>query len=199
MFSATISDDVLVEQVRQGETEALGELYQRHAVLVKRALYRYARVIDEPEIEELCQEVFLKLMAPGLRYQAQGKFRSWIYGLAVNMARQWRRRQGIISRLFRPLNRNSGWELVSSHSSPEATLSAREVVLQAMQRLPKNLREVLILYEIEGFSGQECAEILGIKQGAVWTRLHRARQKIIDAERSTPTNSLVSEKSNESV
>lgn len=173
------SDEQLVNRILQGDTEALGELYRRHAAVVRRVITRFAQGISEAEVDELCQDVFLEMIGSSFKYQAEGKFRAWICGVAINFARRWRRRQGIIQRIFRPFDFRVAGEPASHAASPEKTMSLRESVSTAIESLPRKQRDVLILYEVEGFTGEECAEILGIRIGAVWTRLHRARSQII--------------------
>ncbi len=183
-------DEVLVGRVADGDTESLGELYRRHGLMVKGALFRFAGGISEAEVEELCQDVFLELMESAARYKEQGRFRAWLYGVAVNMARRWRRRHGLTLFLFRPLDTARSATAIGTSSSPEHTAVVRESVSRALASLPKGQRDVLVLYEVEGFGGEEIAHILGIKIGAVWTRLHRARKRIIEKARLAPVRGL---------
>ena len=185
-----LKDEVLVGRVKHGDMEALGELYRRYGLMVKGALFRFANGISEAEAEELSQDVFLELLESAAQYKDQGRFRAWLYGVAVNLARRWRRRHGLTMFLFRPLDTTRSAVLEGAGNSPEQMVVVRESVSRALAGLPQGLRDVLVLYEVEGFGGEEIADILDIKIGAVWTRLHRARKRIIEKARPAPVRAL---------
>ncbi len=189
------SDEMLALRVAEGDMEALGEIYVRHGAMVKKALYRFAPGIGEHQVEDLSQDVFLKLMRPETRYEEQGRFRAWLYGIAVNLARRWRRRHGLRLMLSGPLEKALGRASQEADRSPEHIAANRELVSEAINKLPAGSREVLILHEVEGFTGEEIANILGLSAGAVWTRLHRARRRLIATCQSTPARgSILGEK-----
>ena len=85
------SEQALMEALAKGEIEALGELYFRHGKMVKSALLRFAPELAEADVDELSQEVFLALNASAKRYKEQMRFKSWLFGITVRKARNWRR------------------------------------------------------------------------------------------------------------
>lgn len=171
MTDGDVVDSSLMERLARGETNALGELYLRHAQPVLRFLTR--SLLDTAAAEDLCQEVFLTLAGTASRYTHQGRLRSWILGIAAKKAGGWRRRQWVRTRLLGTLGLSS-----EGSTAPMPEHGRRDVMEDAFEQLPIELREVLVLQLGEGLSGVEIAEVLGISHGAARVRLHRARQKL---------------------
>jgi RNA polymerase sigma factor (sigma-70 family) len=65
-----------------------------------------------------------------------------------------------------------------SANSPSRQVALRRDLIHAFANLPKELHDVMVLYAVEGFKGEEIAKILDIKVNTVWTRLHRARKTL---------------------
>jgi RNA polymerase sigma-70 factor (ECF subfamily) len=145
----------------------------------------------EGEVEDVCQEVFLVTFRR-LSSFADGCFTTWLYRIIANIVSS-RHRKRRVRQMFqlalRPLmGRNGdpgGQEMhpfglaIASTRSPESEASARETkegVRQILERMPPKKREVFVLHEIEGLSGEQVAERVGCKIETVWTRLHYARR-----------------------
>ncbi|MCU0661303.1 MAG: RNA polymerase sigma factor [Myxococcota bacterium] len=176
----SLDDDALIARVASGDTDVLGTLYLRHEKMVRRAVYRFAPEIPEAQLEELVQDVFMLLCDKAAMYEASGKFKSYLYSIAVCKARTWRRNTWLRRRLLgAALN-----EEVSMTSRPpqaaDSGLELRQVVSQALARLPEKQRVVLLLHAVEGFTGDEIAQILKISAQTVRTRLFRARQTLLE-------------------
>jgi RNA polymerase sigma factor (sigma-70 family) len=164
-----------------GDVEALGTLYMRHGAFVERILARFARELPVAERDELLQEVFLGLRASASHYVEKKRFRPWLYGIALQKARNAHRaaRSHVAA-----LDRHAGLPIAvatPSSGSPESVVSAREVVERVFELLPDEHREILVLRVVEGFSGEEIAMALGIRTDSVWMRLHRARRQLLTA------------------
>jgi RNA polymerase sigma factor (sigma-70 family) len=133
--------------------------------------YLYRLVGDLPKAEDLAQETFVKAYRALTRLPSEANERAWLYRIATNCARDWHRR----CRLIRWL------PLLDSDVDCRRRDMARDVieseaVRDALARLPASYREPLILYSMQGFSTTEIGHILGLTQGAVKVRLHRARE-----------------------
>ena len=170
------TDEELVSRLAAGDMDALGAIYLRHKAMVCTALQRFAPTASAAEIEELVQDVFLALPEAAARYEERARFKAWLFGIAVRKARNhgrraWFRRAGGIED-----------EPRDPAPAPEQAAQSRELALQLLERLPRGQREVLVLHAVEGFDGEEIARILGISPGTVWTRLHRARQAVLEAK-----------------
>ena len=107
--------------------------------------------------------------------------RAWLSRIAMNKARDWRRRRMVRRLISVVLPVDYAADTADDAPSIEtATADRQELqrVAAAIAGLPGNLREALVLRTIEGFSQAETADVLGISQKAVETRLYRARQRL---------------------
>ena len=170
----TASDDRLVELGLSGDRAAWGELVERH----KDGLVNYlTRMTGErATAEDLAHDAFVRLFERAASYRPQGRFRGYLYRIAVNLLRsQERRRQRwrLIATRFLPVNGDR----------PEPAASARVLgderdrqVADAVARLPRKFRAPIVLFNVEGWSYQEIAEALGCREGTVKSRIFRGRQ-----------------------
>ena len=172
------SEKALMEALKRGEIEALGELYLRHGQMVKSALSRFAPELADADVDELCQDVFLALNATARRYKEQMKFKSWLFGIAVRKARSWRRNHWLRQRLIDHHVGKSVAMALPKGERPDASFQHREEITAALDRLSPKQREVVLLQAVDGFSCEEIAEILNVQVGVVWSRIHRARQTL---------------------
>lgn len=167
-------DARLVARLKEGDLDALGPLYERHGAAVRTLLLRLDPAGDPATADDLCQETFLTFADGVDRYVHQGSLRSWLYGIAVRKAkgnrRRWWRRLGLRER--------AGAEAsgVATHTyDTEAVLDARRKLDALLRRLPAPQRDALVLVHVEGLTVGEAAEVLGVSENAVSTRIYRAR------------------------
>ena len=170
-------DAPLIDRLKSGDLDALGPLYQRYGGAVRSLLVRTEPSLGREGADDLCQEVFLVFIDTLPRYTEQGRLRSWLYGIAVRKARGWRRRTWVRRALGQQHGSAAAGVALQSERTDER-LDARKKIDSLLRSLPARQREVVMLRMIEGLSGQETAEVLGISENAVNTRLHRARQAL---------------------
>ena len=174
----TVDDRALMSRLAAGEMAPLGELYKKHCTTVKRATRRFAPTLTEAEIDEVTQDVFLKLRESAARFPDGVSLRTWLYGIAANTARN----AGRLVWLRRKLLGKAGLQHAGMARPADVTFServeSREILERALSELPRGQRQVLLLHAVDGFNGEEIAEILGLRLGTVWTRLHRARTRL---------------------
>lgn len=168
-------DGVRVARLRQGDIEALGELYEEY----KNPIFRVALAItrDSGAAEDILQECFVRLFTHADRLRTDRPVGPWLYRVAVNLSCDWiqnrRRWNGLIGgveRLFHSL-----------HSAPEREVEDQEIqerVRQAIAALPLPQQVVVVLYYLEELSLKEIAEILEIPEGTVKSRLHYGREAL---------------------
>lgn len=173
------SDPQLVASALAGRQTAFAALMARH----REAVFRLARhhTGDEVEALDLTQEAFIAAFASLAKFDAARPFRAWIMRIAVNKCRDWARRRAVrrLFRMARPLE--DAFDVADQGLDPEAeAISRRELarVSAAVAALPANLKDPLILCRLEGMSMSEAAEVLGLTEKAVETRIYRARQKL---------------------
>jgi RNA polymerase sigma-70 factor (ECF subfamily) len=176
----TESDEQLIERVRSGET-ALYELLMRR---YNKRLYRVARsVLRNPgEAEDVVQEAFVRAYTHLDQFLGTAKFSTWLTKIAFYESLARLRQRNRIS------NDGAGAgsdkpgiidSLTSSMPGPEEQVlekQAVEILEDAVDGLPDNLRSVFMMREIEEMSTAETAECLGLTEAAAKIRLHRARK-----------------------
>ena len=176
----TVTDEALMNRLKEGDMDALGLLYRRHGLMVKRAVRRFAPEISAGELDDLVQDVFLKLRRSAPHYKEQSRCRGWIFGIAVQTAQNWRRNGAVRGALLDAHNAKPvGLSLVADNS-PEAAVLNRDLIEKTIRSLGEEERRLLVMYEVDGFSAREIGEMTGLSEGAVWTRLHRLRRGILD-------------------
>lgn len=187
-YWSELRDEQLMRILASGHSEPLGELYIRHSAMVKDAMMRFCPEISIAEAEEMVQDVFLVLNRKASKYREQMKFKAWVYGIAVKTVSSWRRTYWLRRKLLdRHDNKHVGIAL-RNNRNPARDMEVRDTLTQGLEKLTAGQRDVLFLHAVEGFTGEEIARILGIRPKTVWTRLHRARQRMLD-ELSTSESS----------
>ena len=172
-------DAALVALWQSGDPKAFEQLVRRHERSVFRLLFRMLGTREEAE--DTAQEAFLSLHRHGHRFRREARFSTFLYRVAANAALNRRRSLGRARARERALalRHATGSDLPSSPRDPEDATQGAEVqarVQQALLQLPEELRMAVVLYDIEGQSYKDIGKILGIPEGTVKSRIHRARQ-----------------------
>jgi RNA polymerase sigma-70 factor (ECF subfamily) len=152
------------------------------------ALHRFAlhKVRSTQHAEDLVQETCLKAYRAFERFEPGTEYRSWLFRILINTIVDFQRR---VSREAKNVSletesrlSNADGEAESKYlTDPERQMMARSLVAQlhtAVDKLPSEWREVLLLNFVEGFSYQQIAQILGCPIGTVMSRLYRARKSL---------------------
>jgi RNA polymerase sigma-70 factor (ECF subfamily) len=176
-----LSDAEVVEAVLKGDQELYGELVQRYQGRLVNYLYRLLRSVQEAE--DLAQEVFFKLYQALDRYDPKYKFSTWLFRVAQNAAidRIRKRRLQLVS-MDRSGNPDSGigtWEFPSSDPGPYGDLrnvERGEAIQAAIERLPWDYRELIVLRHFGELSYDEIARLKDMPLGTVKNKLFRGRQ-----------------------
>lgn len=140
---------------------------RRYSGMILRLCFTYS--LGRADAQDICQNVFLKLLQSDRRFDSEGETRAFIIRITINECKDVLK---------------SGWR---RRSVPLDELIEREVpflpeentgVLAAVQRLPVKYREAVYLYYYEGYNAEEIAAMVGAKPAAVRQRLARAREKL---------------------
>lgn len=174
-----VLDITAVERVRKGDTSAFEEIVHRYTPLAYSLAYRLLGA-DRDLAEEAVQEIFLRVYGAMGKFNSERRFFTWFYTIALNYLRSQRRR-----RLAHPERKPISLDEARADPSqsqaaaqPEEQAISREgerLAQQALMVLPRHEREVFLLRHVEGLSGQEAADILGLPEATVRTHLFRAR------------------------
>jgi RNA polymerase sigma-70 factor (ECF subfamily) len=173
----------LIERLKQAHEDAFDDFLDRYG----ERLYRFASRLcrNEEDARDVVQETLMALFRSLQRYRGEGRFQTWLFTIASNACRKMRRKgkfdpaQEISLDQFLPgPQEDIGLEIADESPTPEAAVLKAElaaVVEAAIADLPAKYRIVLVLRDIEQFSTDEVARILGLRPEAVKSRLHRAR------------------------
>jgi RNA polymerase sigma-70 factor, ECF subfamily len=173
---AEYTDGRLVARVRDGDLEALGELYRRY----KAQVYRTALAItyDEGMAEDILQETFLRIYTYANSFDETQPLGPWLYRVTVNLAYNWTNR----AKRWLTFVQNTFWRL---KPSPRRDLEEvveeselRQELRQAIDTLPEPQRVVIILYYLEELSVSEIAYVMGVPEGTIKSRLYYARERL---------------------
>lgn len=197
-------DRVLLARLTQGDEGAFAELVTRHhTALIRMAM---GHVADREVAEEVVQDTWMAVIEGLDRFEGRSSLRTWIFGIMIHKAkdRGIREKRHVNFSSFESVD-DEGDEAVDPsrfHQSGEWTghwafppqpwddqtpekLMASQQAVSAMQKsieaLPKNLKEALILRDVEGIEAKEVCELLKITETNLYVRLHRARERVRQA------------------
>jgi RNA polymerase sigma-70 factor (ECF subfamily) len=171
-----LQDEVVVSRVLAGETALFEILMRRY----NQRLYRVSRVIlrDDGEAEDVMQDAYVRAYEHLNQFAGKAAFSTWLTRIAIHEALARKRRRGRMEELDAlTANGDNMPILKSSALTPEAGTAqaeTRQLLEDAIDRLPENYRTVVMLREVEEMSVAETAESLGVTDAVVKTRLHRA-------------------------
>ena len=177
----------LVEGLRVGDPAA----YRRFVDSNSANVYNLALKLlgDEAEAEDVLQETFLSAFRAIDRFEGRSKLSTWLYRIAYNASLMHLRKRDRMTTfsLDRPFgDEEPAGDSVTRHlvdwsAVPDdqlLTAEARQEMDRAIAELPESLRSTFVLRDIQGLSGAETADVLGITVQAVKNRLHRARLRL---------------------
>lgn len=176
-----LDDRSLALAFRNGDERAFEEIVRRYQRQVASILY--LTLGSRKDVEDLTQDVFLRVHGSLGRVKVASSLFSWIYRIAVNIAIDEARRRRIrkfVSLDFLTEPGRSDFEPEDPVRASDRALAGekREMVVAALQRLSPSHRAALVLREYEDLSYREIAETLGISEQAVKSRIFRAREEL---------------------
>lgn len=184
--SAKEQQETLILRCQSGDRQAFMELVQAYQNMVFAILYRLLK--DRSEIEDLAQEVWVKVYQSIRKLKSPAAFRSWLHRIALNAFRDRMRQKGnhIAFSLDDSYQMDNGdsipFEMESPGLLPEEELLQtewQERLEEAIMELPPSHRAVIVMREIQGMSYDEIAYAMDISLGTVKSRIARAREKLI--------------------
>lgn len=171
----SLSDEALLSACSTGDTAALGELYERFHAVVYRVLSRLVGATCS-ELDDLVQATFIEVMRAAGGYQRRASVRTYVLGIASNVARHHHRSQHRRMRLSDSLPTDG-----EPACCPEQQAVQREFLARlkgALEDLPHDLRVAFVMCDLEEIPGVEVARTLGVPDGTLWRRLHEARRSL---------------------
>jgi RNA polymerase sigma-70 factor (ECF subfamily) len=176
-----MSDELLVSAAKSGDAVAFFELSRRHS---NKILWRAYRIVkNRQDAEDVLQESFMRAFLHLKDFEGRASFSSWLTRIAINTAlMSVRKKRGHIETPIDGTTDDHGsgyrWEPKDSADSPESCCLRREreeLLEEAVRHLPSTLREIAQMKLIDGYSGEEVSQTLGISVPAAKARLARAK------------------------
>ena len=174
------ADRGLVDAAAAGSREAFDELVLRYQGPVLNLVR--AMTAGDGDAEDLTQEAFVRAWRSIAAFRSDSTFRTWVFGIAINVVRTHRGKRARLRRLFwsppaeepfiDPLDR------ASADDGIEAPLAMREVIDRALATLPEDMRAAVVLRDVQGLDYREIAASLDLPIGTVESRIFRARQRL---------------------
>ena len=194
----------LLTRLRQGDEGAFDELVTRHHSALIRMAIGY--VADREVAEEVVQDTWMAVIEGLDRFEGRSSLRTWVFGIMIHKAkdRGVREKRHTTFSTLESINDDSDEAVDPSrfHQSgewaghwafppqpwddqtPEKLLASQQAVNamnRAIEELPRILKDVLILRDVEGVDAKEACEILKITETNLYVRLHRARERVRQA------------------
>jgi len=159
-----VPDDQLIRRFAKGDEGAFVALYRRYSPAVYGLLCRLLGP-HRAEATDLLQDTWIRAAARLGAFRGESHVRTWLMGIALNCYREWRRRH----------NRTDSVELIEVGA--DATDERDGDIRRVLAGLPDIFREVLVLHDVEGYTHDEIATLIGIEPGTSKSRLSRAREQ----------------------
>ncbi len=164
------ADAIDVEFAANGDGRAFERLYRRH---VDRVHSRACWLLGRDDVEDVIQEVFVRAWDKLATFRGQSAFGTWFHRLATNVILRSR------EKLRTEAHRHSGSQAeLDRATTGSATPGLRVDIETAVGRLPEGARRVFVLFDMEGYTHEEIAKLLGISVGTSRSQLHRARMAL---------------------
>ena len=169
-------DDAAPPDPARGET--IEEIYDRYAPQVERWVRRLAG--PRLDAEDLLHDIFLVVMRRRREFRGEAKITTWLFCITQKVV-LWRRRKDAVRRFLWRTQGQAVTEARASVPTPIEEVERREAhrrLYAALDRMPETYRTTLVLFALEGLSGEEVAALTGTDTNTVWVRLYRARARL---------------------
>lgn len=173
----TTTDDQLVALAAGGDTDAFNQLVVRWERPIFALAYRVLG--QEDDARDVCQEAFLRAFRAIGGFKGQAKFSSWLYRIALNLCRDWIRRERRVTMVAPPVDSDAGpLDVLADPDSyaVEEAVVRRELgraVERVMADLPEEQRTAIVLKEYHGLTFREIADLQGCPLSTVKTRVYQ--------------------------
>ncbi len=178
------TDEELMKSFQNGNADAFGVLFQRYKGPIYAFLVRHCQNRDTAA--DLAQDVFTRLIKSASSFQHQSKFSTWIYTIARNAAvdnsrKARHRRHASLEESRDADGPRLGDKIAGDGPEPDRSVTAdrlRGDLVNAIDKLPEDQREVFVLREYNGMPFQDIAEVVGAKVGTVKSRMRYALESL---------------------
>lgn len=178
------TDEELIFSFQEGNIEAYNEIVSRYKDRLTNFVYRYVGNYDE--CDDIVQDTFVKVYVSKHLYKEIAKFSTWIYTIAINLAKtklakQQKYKTFSISDVYD--DENKDFDIKDEAYTPDVDANDKYLnmhIQKALNSINENYRELIILRDIEDYSYEEIVEMTGLPMGTVKSRINRGREKLQD-------------------
>lgn len=187
-----VTDEVLMLRYQNGEREAFAQLVRRHKTPIYNFILRQVRA--QPAAEDLTQDVFVKIVQNAADFKHEARFSTWTYAIARNVCIDYLRKMSLRRHpsLDQPLSSDTGEGASLGERMPDLkpgaavdrTAIGAQVarrITEAVENLPVEQREVFLLREIGNVPFKDIAEITGVPENTVKSRMRYALERLQEA------------------
>ncbi|WP_017728081.1 RNA polymerase sigma factor [Halalkalibacterium ligniniphilum] len=164
-------EEQLLNRAKKGEDDAFHQLIERHLKTVEKFAYQLG--VSSAHVEDVTQEVFLKVYR-FLHKHDRGKFTTWLYSITLNVVRDFYRKEQRMKRKTIELQRQAPEQMYVEDHFDEVTRALHEMI----QQLDEKYKIPIVLHYFHALSYQEIAKIMNVSEGAIKTRMLRAKQQL---------------------
>ncbi len=176
-----LTEEELVGRTISGDVDAYGQLVERYQ---QRIFNLIGRMVGRREVvEDIAQEVFIKAYRKLGTFRGESSFYTWLYTIALNTCRNYfRSRERLVKTVDIEYSAEAMEKSQPSQRAEEVVerMQRAALVHQALDRLPPDQRQVVVMCDLEGLGYQEIADYLKIPIGTVRSRIFRARMNLKD-------------------
>jgi RNA polymerase sigma-70 factor (ECF subfamily) len=165
-----MNEHELIRQAKQGDRSAIEALYRSYAPRIYTLVRRLTG--DDAHAEDAAQEAWMRAIRALPGFKGKALFSTWLHRIAVNCALYGRRRR----------ERSRERELYLEDTFPAREVTGEPLLRRrlegALDQLPERMRRVLVLHDVEGYTHDEIAELMGVAPGTCKSQLFKARAKM---------------------
>ena len=163
-------DGKLIELSLGGNMLAFEEIVHRYEAIVARVVIS---MVGHESADDVGQEVFIRFYKSMSKFKGDSKLSTYLVRIAINLSLNEIKKTGRLTRSDNTENE----KLISNYNTEDST-DMKQIIQYSLNQLEPEFRSIVVLRNIEGYSTKETAEILGIPQGTVLSRLSRGHQKL---------------------
>lgn len=177
-----VNDEELVKKVKNGDVDAFEEIIAKYEKKVFSLIFNVIK--NENEIEDLAQEVFIKIYKNIDKFQGKSSLYTWVYRITTNVCLDYIKKRKEIIYIDEKIQFEDGemdMQLSTNEKLQDELYEEKELkekLKKSINKLPENQRMMIILRDIKGLSYEEISKILSMKLGTVKSQINRARLKL---------------------
>ncbi|KHF40046.1 RNA polymerase sigma factor [Halalkalibacter okhensis] len=164
-------EEQLIERAKKGDDDAFQQLIEQHLKTVEKFAFQIG--VSSTHIEDVTQEVFIKVYR-FIHKHNRGKFTTWLYSITLNVIRDFYRKEKQMKRKTVELQKYATQQMYFNDQFDEEASELHQMI----HKLEDKYKIPVVLHYFHGQNYQEIAKVLGVTEGAIKTRILRAKQKL---------------------